>query len=71
MMNKQSATRIDDFSDIVQRRKSGFLQSITHTQPVWVFLAMLLVCVVRSFVSDQFMSTRNVFNTSQIGRAHV
>ncbi len=64
-MNKQSVTRIDDFSDIVQRRKSGFLQSITHTQPVWVFLAMLLVCVVMSFVSDQFMSTRNIFNTSR------
>lgn len=65
MMNRQSATRIDDFSAIVQRRKSGFLQSITHAQPVWVFLAMLLVCFVMSFVSDKFLSTQNLFNTSR------
>lgn len=58
-----SHARIDE--SITSQREMSTLGSIVRTQPFWVFLAILAIGFVMSFVSDAFMTERNIFNISR------
>ncbi|MGI9522171.1 MAG: ABC transporter permease [Hyphomicrobiaceae bacterium] len=51
--------------DITERREMTGLQEVFRTQPFWVFVAILAIGVVMSFVSDVFMTERNMFNVTR------
>jgi ribose transport system permease protein len=55
--------RIDD--SIASRRESTWLQSVTRTQPFWVFIAILIMGFVMTQVSGVFMTERNMFNIAR------
>lgn len=54
---------IDD--TVVQRREISGLGAVVRTQPFWVFLAILAIGVAISFVSDAFLTERNIFNITR------
>jgi len=54
---------IDD--SITQRREVTGLGAMLRAQPFWVFLAILALGVVMSFVSDVFLTERNMFNITR------
>ncbi len=58
-----SHARIDE-SITARQEMSGF-QAAIRTQPFWVFLAILALGVVMTFVSDVFFTERNMFNVTR------
>jgi ABC-type sugar transport system substrate-binding protein len=60
---QKSHADIDD-SITLRQERSGF-QAAIRTQPFWVFVAILAIGVVMSFVSDVFLSERNFFNITR------
>jgi len=54
---------IDD--SITSRREVSAFGAVIRTQPFWVFLALVAIAVVMTFVSDAFMTERNMFNISR------
>ena len=52
-------------TSITDRREVSTLGAIIRTQPFWVFIALLAIGVVMSFVSDAFMTERNMFNITR------
>ncbi|MBP0482516.1 ABC transporter permease [Sagittula salina] len=54
---------IDD--SITSRQEMTGLGAMLRTQPFWVFVAILMLGLVMSFVSDAFMTERNMFNISR------
>lgn len=70
--NTASAQRIASSSDhaaiddsIASRREMSGIAAIFRTQPFWVFIAILAICLVMSFVSEAFMTERNMFNITR------
>jgi len=61
--NTSSHAEIDD--SITSRQEVSGLAAIARTQPFWVFVAILVLGVVMTFVSDVFMSERNMFNITR------
>ena len=61
--NDQDHATIDD-SIALRQEVSGF-GAIVRTQPFWVFLAIVAIGVVMTFVSDAFMTERNMFNITR------
>lgn len=59
----KSHAEIDD--KVTAARTMGPLQSMIRTQPFWVFVALIVLCVVMSFVSDVFMTERNLYNVGR------
>ena len=59
----KSHAEIDD--SITSRREMTGLQQIVRTQPFWVFVALIGIGVVMSFVSDVFLTERNLFNVTR------
>lgn len=53
-----------DASIASQREMSGF-QSMLHTQPFWVFVAIIVIGIVMTTISDVFMTERNMFNVTR------
>jgi ribose transport system permease protein len=53
-----------DESITLRQEMSGF-QSAMRTQPFWVFVAILAIGFVMSFVSDVFLTERNFFNITR------
>ena len=53
-----------DESITLRREVSGF-GALMRTQPFWVFLALIALAAVMSFVSDAFMTERNIFNITR------
>ena len=51
--------------EVTLRQESSSLQAIMRTQPFWVFVAILAIGVVMSFVSDVFLTERNFFNITR------
>lgn len=39
--------------------------SLTRAQPFWVFVAIVILCIVMSVLSDVFFSERNIYNTTR------
>jgi ribose transport system permease protein len=59
----KSHAEIDD--KVTRARAMSPLQAMVRTQPFWVFVALVVLCVVMSFVSDVFMTERNLFNVGR------
>src|SRR5690606_41380141 len=55
--------RID--ATISDRREATALQAMIRTQPFWVFIAIIAIGVVMTFVSDVFLTERNMFNVTR------
>ncbi|MEM9523505.1 MAG: ABC transporter permease [Pseudomonadota bacterium] len=55
--------KIDE--SITQRWEVSGIGAILRTQPFWVFLAIVTLGVVMTFVSDAFMTERNMFNITR------
>ncbi len=62
-ISQKSHAEIDD--TVTLRQESSSLQAIMRTQPFWVFVAILAIGVVMSFVSDVFLTERNFFNITR------
>lgn len=58
-----SHARID--ASISERRETTSLQEMIRTQPFWVFIAIVAIGVVMTFVSDVFLTERNMFNVTR------
>lgn len=54
---------IDD--SITSRRETTGLGAMLRSQPFWVFIAILAIGIVMSFVSDAFATERNFFNLTR------
>ncbi len=61
--SEQGHARID--ASISERRESTGLQAMIRTQPFWVFIAIIVIGVVMTFVSDVFLTERNMFNVTR------
>ena len=60
---KAGHAKIDE-SVTGHREMTGF-QAAIRTQPFWVFVAILAIGVVMTFVSDAFLTDRNLFNITR------
>ncbi len=52
-------------ASITQRQEVSAIGAIIRTQPFWVFVAILCIATVMTFVSDAFMTERNMFNITR------
>lgn len=50
---------------IMARTETSGWQAIVRTQPFWVLVAILVIGLVMTFVSDVFLTERNMFNTTR------
>ena len=60
---QKSHAEIDE--SITSRQEMSGLQAALKTQPFWVFVALIAIAVVMSFVSDVFLTERNFFNITR------
>lgn len=51
--------------DVAQQRESGPLRAILSSQPFWVLMAVLIICIVMSMTTDTFASRENLFNITR------
>ncbi len=61
--SQTSHAEIDE--TITARREMTGLQAMMRTQPFWVFVAILVIGVVMTIVSDVFLTERNMFNITR------
>lgn len=61
--NQKDHAAIDESVTLQQEVSS--LGAIVRTQPFWVFLALMALGVVMTFVSDAFLTERNIFNITR------
>ena len=61
--DRTSHAEID--ASITQKQELSGLQAAIRTQPFWVFLSIVAIGIVMSFVSDVFMTDRNLFNITR------
>jgi ribose transport system permease protein len=61
--NQKSHAEIDD--SVTSRQEMSGLQATLRTQPFWVFIALLAIGFIMSFVSDVFLTERNFFNITR------
>jgi len=54
---------IDD--SITSRQEVSWFGAILRTQPFWVFVALIALATVMTFVSEAFMTERNIFNITR------
>ena len=59
----RSHAEIDD--SITRRSELSPFQAAIRTQPFWVFVAIIAIGFVMSFVSDVFLTERNLFNITR------
>jgi ribose transport system permease protein len=52
-------------ASITDRREVSGFGAVLRTQPFWVFLAIVLLGLVMTVVSDAFMTERNMFNITR------
>ncbi|MGI9354422.1 MAG: ABC transporter permease [Rhizobiaceae bacterium] len=62
-LNKASHAEIDD--SITSRQEVSGFGAVLRTQPFWVFMAILAIGFAMTFVSDAFMTERNLFNITR------
>ena len=60
-----SASHAQIDASITSHRERSTLGSIIRTQPFWVFIAILGIGFVMTFVSDAFLTERNIFNITR------
>lgn len=49
-------------SDVSGDRESSTFQEIIRTQPFWVMIAIIVISIAMTFISDVFLTERNFFN---------
>ena len=54
-----------DLAEIARQRERSPLGELTRAQPFWVLVAIVVLCVAMSAVSDVFTSERNIYNTTR------
>ncbi|MBX2886202.1 MAG: ABC transporter permease [Granulosicoccus sp.] len=59
----QSHAQIDE--SITSRRETTAIGALFQSQPFWVLIAILAIGLVMSFVSDAFLTERNLFNITR------
>lgn len=52
-------------SSITSRTERSALQTMFQTQPFWVLMAIIVMGIAMTFVSDVFLTERNMFNTTR------
>lgn len=60
---RKSFADIDE--SVTHRQEISGFQAAIRTQPFWVLVSMVTIVVVMSFVSDVFMTERNMFNITR------
>ena len=60
---RKSYADIDE--SVTQRQEISGFQAAIRTQPFWVLISMVAIVVVMTFVSDVFMTERNMFNITR------
>ena len=60
---RQFHAEIDE--SVTSRQEMTGLQAIVRTQPFWVFIAILAIGLVMTFVSEAFLTERNFFNITR------
>ncbi|MCB1491328.1 MAG: ABC transporter permease [Rhodobiaceae bacterium] len=61
----KTTSHADIDESVTEQREMSGLQAIIRTQPFWVFIAILAIGVVMTFVSDVFLTERNFFNITR------
>ena len=61
--NQTDHAAIDE--SITSRQEVSGFGAIIRAQPFWVFLALVALAAVMTFVSDAFMTERNIFNITR------
>ena len=51
--------------DVTVQREGGLLHHMVGSQAFWVTIAVVVICVVMSFVSDAFATKNNIFNVTR------
>jgi ribose transport system permease protein len=65
MTDISQKTHADIDESITSRQEMSGLQAAMRTQPFWVFVAIIVIGIVMSFVSDVFLTERNFFNITR------
>ena len=65
MSDKPSSSHAEIDESITERKEISAVGAMIRTQPFWVLMAIIAIGVVMSFVSDAFMTERNMFNITR------
>ncbi|NNG04941.1 MAG: ABC transporter permease, partial [Inquilinus sp.] len=52
-------------SDVTSQREGGWTHHIIGSQAFWVTVAVIVICIVMSFVSEAFATGNNIFNVTR------
>lgn len=64
-MSETTRSHAEIDASVTSRTQMSGFQSMIRTQPFWVFVAIIAIAVVMSFVSDVFLGERNLFNITR------
>ena len=65
MSDVKQASHAEIDESVTARQEMSGLQSMLRTQPFWVFIAIVAIGIVMSYVSDVFLTERNFFNITR------
>ncbi|MCY3982908.1 MAG: ABC transporter permease [Roseovarius sp.] len=65
MNDKERSSHAEIDESISSRQEVTGFAAIMRTQPFWVFMAIIILGIVMSFVSDVFFTERNLFNITR------
>lgn len=54
-----------DLGDVARQRTDSRLAALMKSQPFWVLVAIVAICVAMSFVSETFLTERNFYNITR------
>ena len=54
-----------DLRALTDQRQVAGINSVLHRQPFWVFVAICMIALVMSLISDTFLTERNLYNTTR------
>jgi ribose transport system permease protein len=58
-------TNDKSLQESIAKKQSGFWQDIVSNQAFWITIVVILISLVMSFISDVFISERNLFNVTR------
>jgi ribose transport system permease protein len=58
-------TNDKSLQESIAKKQSGFWQDIVGNQAFWITIVVILISLVMSFISDVFISERNLFNVTR------
>ena len=54
-----------DLETLANQCQVSAIQSLFHSQPFWVLVALCIIALIMSMLSDTFMTERNLYNTTR------